>query len=66
MDVSNEVAAIITGCINAELIDVLMAALSNLFESLNSEDVTAIFNLHESTPSVALEANAIVVSEAWS
>jgi hypothetical protein len=60
---SDEVATAIASGIAAELAYVLMAALGPCFESLNSEDVTAIFELYEATLSVVVTAKAVKVPE---
>ena len=61
---SGKVVTAIAGGVVAELADALMAALGSCFESLSGEDVTAIFELYEATPSVASMADAVEVPEA--
>jgi hypothetical protein len=60
---SKEVAAAVAGGVAAELADALMVALGSRFESLSSEDVTAILKLYEATPAV-MTAKAVKVHEA--
>lgn len=45
--ISNEITTAIVGGVATKLVVVLMAALGPCFESLNGEDVTAIFKLYE-------------------
>jgi ribosomal protein S12 methylthiotransferase accessory factor YcaO len=61
---SNKVASAIASGVAAKLADALMAALGSRFESLSSEDVTAIFELYEATLSVVAAADAVEVPEA--
>ena len=61
---SEEVTAAVAGGVAAELVDELMVALGPHFESLSDEDVTAILELYEATPSVATTAEAVMVHEA--
>lgn len=60
---SEDVTTFITGDIAAELADVLLASLGNVYESLNSEDATAISDLNEAMLCVAVRSNAVMVPE---
>ena len=61
---SNEVATAIASGVVTKLADALMAALGPRFKSLSSEEVNAIFELYEATPSVVMTAKAVKVPKA--
>jgi len=62
--ISDKGATAIAGSFAAKLTVVLMVALGPRFESLSDEDVTAIFELYDATPSVAVTGEAVKVPEA--
>jgi hypothetical protein len=61
---SEEATATVAGGIAAELADKLMVAVGPCFESFSGEDVTAILELCEATPSMATTAEAVMVHNA--